>query len=301
MKNVLLTGGNGFLGQHIYAFLNNSGYKVLNLGRNRKNDIVANLATEIPGINIPIDLVIHAAGKAHIVPKTDAEKKDFFDVNVEGTSNLLKGLEASGTLPRAFVFISTVAVYGLDEGENIAESYPLNGSTPYAQSKIDAEKLLNEWCTRNNVVLSVLRLPLIAGKNPPGNLGDMIKAISGGKYLNIAGGLAKKSVVMAEDVASHIVKIAAVGGTYNLSDRYHPNFKEISNVIATQLGKKTPASLPKFAATLIGKVGDLLGSKAPVNTSKIQKMIAPLTFNDDKAVQAFNWQPRKVLDSFIIK
>ena len=301
MKNVLLTGGNGFLGQHIYAFLNNNGYNVLNLGRNKTNDIVANLASEIPVVNLPVDLVVHAAGKAHVVPKTEAEKKDFFDVNVEGTNNLLKGLEASGTLPKQFVFISTVAVYGLDSGENIAESYPLNGSTPYAQSKIDAEKLLSKWCDRHNVTLSILRLPLIAGKNPPGNLGDMIKAISAGKYLNIAGGLAKKSVVMAEDVASHILKIAETGGTYNLSDRYHPNFKEISNVIATQLGKKTPASLPKFAATLIGKVGDLLGNKAPVNTSKIQKMIAPLTFNDDKAVRAFNWQPRKVLDSFIIK
>ena len=301
MKNVLLTGGNGFLGQHIYAFLNNNGYNVLNLGRNKTNDIVANLASEIPVVNLPVDLVVHAAGKAHVVPKTEAEKKDFFDVNVEGTNNLLKGLEASGTLPKQFVFISTVAVYGLDSGENIVESYPLNGSTPYAQSKIDAEKLLSKWCDRHNVTLSILRLPLIAGKNPPGNLGDMIKAISAGKYLNIAGGLAKKSVVMAEDVASHILKIAETGGTYNLSDRYHPNFKEISNVIATQLGKKTPASLPKFAATLIGKVGDLLGNKAPVNTSKIQKMIAPLTFKDDKAVRAFNCQPRKVLDSFIIK
>lgn len=302
MKNILLTGGNGFLGQHIDTFLKSEGHTVLSLGRNKEsNDIAANLATEIPVIATPVDLVIHAAGKAHVVPKTEAEKQDFFDVNVQGTQNLLKGLEASGTLPKQFVFISTVAVYGVDAGENISESHPLNGNTPYAKSKIEAEHVLEEWCTRNKVVLSVLRLPLIAGKNPPGNLGDMIKGITSGKYLNIAGGLAKKSVVMADDVASHILKIAAAGGTYNLTDRYHPNFKEISNVIATQLGKGTPASLPKFAATLIGKVGDLLGNKAPVNTVKIQKMIAPLTFNDDKAVQSFNWQPRKVLDAFIIK
>ena len=43
-------------------------------------------------------------------------------------------------VPKALVFISTVAVYGRDFGELITELHPLNGNTPYAKSKIMAEK-----------------------------------------------------------------------------------------------------------------------------------------------------------------
>ena len=55
-------------------------------------------------------MVIHAAGKAHSVPKTAFEKQQFYDINVLGTQNLLAGFEKIG-LPKQFVFISSVAVY----------------------------------------------------------------------------------------------------------------------------------------------------------------------------------------------
>lgn len=114
------------------------------------------------------------------------QRNDFFDVNLQGTKNLCTALEQSG-IPKSFIFISTVAVYGCDSGENITEEYPLNGTTPYALSKIKAEKYLEEWCAMHNVKLSILRPSLIAGPNPPGNLGAMIHGIENGKYLSIAG------------------------------------------------------------------------------------------------------------------
>ena len=73
---------------------------------------------------------MHIAGKAHSVPKTEQEAQTFFDVNLRGTQNLVKGLERLDTLPRAFLFISTVAVYGVDQGTNISETHPLKGDTP---------------------------------------------------------------------------------------------------------------------------------------------------------------------------
>lgn len=95
-------------------------------------------------------------------------------------------LEQSG-IPKAFIFISSVAVYGCDSGENITEEHSLDGTTPYALSKIKAEKYLEGWCIMHNVKLSILRPSLIAGPNPPGNLGAMIRGIRNGKYLSIAG------------------------------------------------------------------------------------------------------------------
>jgi len=301
MPHYLVTGAGGFLGKYITDFLSSAGHTVTSMGRSAPSHIVCDLATQVPAITIPVDVVIHAAGKAHTVPKTEAEKQAFFDVNLQGTINLCSALEHLATKPKSLVFISTVAVYGIEKGENIDEQYPLDGSTPYAKSKIAAELFLKEWCHKNNVVLCILRLPLIAGNNPPGNLGAMINGIKSGRYFNIAGGRAKKSVVMASDVARWIPAIAAKGGTYNLTDGQHPDFAGLAALVAKQSGKASPKNIPGWLATAMALMGNLLGNKAPINTNKLKKITDSLTFNDNHARQSFGWNPQPVLAAFIIK
>ncbi|WP_449401109.1 NAD-dependent epimerase/dehydratase family protein [Chryseobacterium wanjuense] len=64
-------------------------------------------------------------------------------MNFEGTKNLCRALE--NNLPDIFIFISTVAVYGKDFGEDIDENTSLSGNTPYAKSKLMAERFLQDW------------------------------------------------------------------------------------------------------------------------------------------------------------
>lgn len=199
MEKLLFTGASGFLGYNIRHILDKT-YDVHTIGLTDDDDIKINLAKEIPPINTYYDVVLHAAGKAHVVPKTDAEKKVFFDVNYQGTVNLCKALENAG-IPKVIVFISTVAVYGCEFGELIDETHSLNGDSPYAKSKIMAEEYLEKWCKEHGVVLGILRPSLLAGKNAPGNLGAMVNGIKKGFYMNIAGGKVKKSILMAEDIA----------------------------------------------------------------------------------------------------
>lgn len=245
------------------------------------------------------ELVIHAAGKAHVIPKSDAEKTEFYDVNVKGTSNLLESLTLQG-IPKFFVYISSVSVYGLKYGNLIDENTPLLADDSYGESKILAEKLIRDWCNNNNVILTILRLPLVVGSNPPGNLGAMIKGIKMGYYFNIAGGSAKKSMVLAEDVAKSILKVAEIGGVYNLTDGYHPTFSELSNYISSQLGKGKPMNMPMWLARVIAKFGDLLGNKAPLNSNKLMKITSDLTFDDSRAREVFGWNPTPVLKGFKI-
>ena len=301
MPNYLLTGASGFLGNYIFDFLKKSGFQITTLGRAKSNNIICDLSSTVPIFTNKISTVIHAAGKAHIVPKTEAEKNDFFAVNLTGTKNLCTALEKLVVKPAHFIFISTVAVYGVDAGENINETYPLEGKTPYAESKIQCEVFLQKWCLENNIMLSILRLPLIAGSNPPGNLGAMINGIKSGKYFNIDGGGAKKSIVMAADVAKWIPIIAEHPNVYNLTDGYHPSFSELAASISKQLGKPTPKNIPGWIAKGIALVGNFLGQKAPINTDKLKKITASLTFDDNRAKIAFGWTPNKVLDEFIIK
>ena len=178
---ILLTGSNGFLGKVLYSELKSHNIKTLSRNNSLYN---FDLTTSIPYFDISFDTVIHSAGKAHLVPKNEFDKKSINLINVLGTQNLLNGL--SNFLPKQFVYISSVSVYGLIDGENINETYPLLAKDPYGKSKIEAEVIIKKWCDENNVICTILRLPLIVGVNPPGNLGSMIRGIKKGYYFNIA-------------------------------------------------------------------------------------------------------------------
>ena len=141
------------------------------------------LSKNVPYFYDRFEIIIHCAGKAHLLPKTNQEIASFYSVNVLGTKNLLKGLTSK--LPKRFVFISSVSVYGLTQGENIPETHPLLAEDPYGKSKIEAEKIVENWCKENNVICTILRLPLLVGLNPPGNLGAMIRGIKKGYYFAI--------------------------------------------------------------------------------------------------------------------
>jgi len=295
--NCLITGSNGFLGRALKSGLSKN--IVFHTLSKSSGDYNVNLEVDIPVFNHQFDIVIHAAGKAHSVPKSLEDRDAFFSVNVQGTRNLLEGLE-NYKLPKSFVFISTVAVYALSEGYLINEQSELNAIDPYGKSKIQAEHLIRNWCAVNNVKCTVLRLPLVVGLNPPGNLGAMIKGIRKGYYFNIAGGSAKKSMVLASDVAKYLIKASEIGGVFNLTDGYHPSFFELSENISRQLGKNRPKNLPFWLANCIARTGDLFGDKAPLDSAKLYKITSVLTFDDTKAREAFGWDPTPVLEGFKI-
>ncbi len=295
---LLLTGSSGFIGNNIKMLLQNK-YQLKTLGLSLNDDYNINLSKNIPIIGEKYDIVFHAAGKAHTTPKSEAEKKAFFDVNLQGTKNLCTALENCG-VPKSFIYISSVAVYGCEYGENITEETPLNGKTPYALSKIMAEKFLVEWCAKNKVILSIIRPSLVAGPNPPGNLGAMINGIKTRKYVRISGGKARKSVLMVQDIANIVPLLAEKGGIYNVCDSYQPSFRELEELIALQLGKSIPLSIPYPLAKVVAKSGDYLGGNAPINTIKLSKITKSLTFSNEKARKELGWTPLNVLDNFKI-
>ena len=296
MKKLLFTGGTGFLGKNVMPLLTQQ-YELTTCGITPDDMLKANLAKEVPELPERYDVVLHAAGKAHVVPKTEEERKAFYDVNYVGTIHLCDALEKVG-VPKALIFISTVAVYGCEFGELITEEHPLKGDSPYAKSKIIAEQYLTDWCKNHGVVLGILRPSLLAGTNAPGNLGAMVDGIKKGFYMNIAGGKVVKSILMAEDIARLLPLLEEKGGVYNVCDTRQPTFGEISASIAKQLGKRKPISIPYWMAWCMAKVGDLFGSKAPINTYKLEKMTKSLTFSNEKARRELGWEPLNVLENY---
>lgn len=296
MEKLLFTGGTGFLGKNIMPRLKTQ-YEVTTCGITPDDMIKANLAKEVPSLNQRYDVVLHACGKAHVLPKTEAEKQAFYDINYGGTLNLCIALERVGA-PKALIFISSVAVYGCEFGELITEDHPLDGATPYAKSKIMAERYLSKWCNEHNVILGILRPSLLAGKNAPGNLGAMVNGVKKGFYMNIAGGKVVKSILMAEDIANILPALVKKGGIYNVCDTRQPSFGELSASVARQLGKHMPISIPYWIAWCMAKVGDIVGPKAPINSYKLEKMTKSLTFSNEKACKELDWSPMDVLENY---
>lgn len=211
MKKILFTGASGFVGQNVAPLLAQQGDAITSIGLEVKDNARIDISKDVPELYTNFDIIIHAAGKAHSIPKTMSEKQLFINVNLQGTKNLCTALEKS-SLPKSFIFLSTVAVYGCEVGEDITEEHQLSGDSPYALSKIQAEQFLHDWCIKHGIVLTILRPSLIAGKNPPGNLGAMIEGIKCGRYFSVDGGKARKSIVMAEDIARLIPLVEKRGG-----------------------------------------------------------------------------------------
>jgi nucleoside-diphosphate-sugar epimerase len=285
---LLITGSTGFLGSIIKDTL--SEYDIITLSRS--NSIINIDLTK----NIPIipncDIVVHAAGLAHLNPNSKNLSKNFYDVNKIGTSNLLEGLKINP--PKTIVFLSTVAVYGIDEGKDISENDLPKPKSPYACSKYEAEILIQDWCKIYNTKFVILRLPLVVGKMAPGNLGSMIRAINKGYYIRVGNGNAKRSMVLAEDVAKFIPHLLNKSGIFNLTDDYNPTYSELDSFIAKKLGKKVKY-MPYKLIKVLAKIGDLI-TFLPINTLRLKKLETSLTFSSEKAKREIGWNPHCVLN-----
>jgi nucleoside-diphosphate-sugar epimerase len=295
---ILLTGSTGFIGQHIFTSVSREN-KVITIGR-RNCDILYDFKSVIKSIP-NADLLIHCAGLAHIEGGDEQINEMLHQVNVEYSINLLKSIQESNSKIKALVLISSVSVYGLENGYLINEKSELRPRGYYGISKLMCEEAFINWSESNNVRLTILRLPLVVGIGARGNLERMIDAIKKGYYFNIGKGHAKKSMVLINDVANIVIDASKVGGIYNLTDGYHPTFYELSHSIARQLGKNKVKSFPLFLVQVLAFIGDLIGRKAPMNSIRLNKMTSSLTYDDSSARLAFNWNPTPILEEFKIK
>jgi nucleoside-diphosphate-sugar epimerase len=300
----LVTGGTGFIGRYLVDHLRERGDDVVVFVRRPATgaaQVVGDLTDPTLDLGAEtFDVVYHVAGQAHVVPATPEEAERFYAVNARGTEHLLAALDRQDTLPEAVVLVSTVAVYGRDEGVLLDEDTPRAATDPYGDSKREAEDLVLDWGERRSVRIGIVRLPLVAGPEAPGNLGAMVRALARRRYLGIGDGTARRSMVWVEDVARILPVLAQRGGVYHLTDGTHPSFAELEAALADALGRRVPRHLPLAVARLGGRVGDVVqrvtGWRPPLTTRTVNKMTTTLTFSDTRARADLGWSPTPVLD-----
>ena len=305
MGTILVTGNSGYLGKSVLEKIAGRDNNITCISRRHNKqpgNIICDLSTDVPVLpDIPFDKMIHMAAQAHVHPRNERENLSVYLANVAMTQNLLKAADSLSVAPKQVIFISSVAVYGCDEGVMISESFRTNPVSSYGQSKMESEKLLTQWCAERNIGLLIFRLPLIAGLNALGNLGYMERAIQKGTYIKITNNLARKSVVLAADVGELIARTdITANGIYHLTDRRNPSISEIEKAFEKHFQVKilirVAYSVVKMAAGVFDVLEKIFFTSMPLNSNKFRKLTGELTFNDDKAVKELGWNPKSVID-----
>ncbi|MBN2286919.1 MAG: NAD-dependent epimerase/dehydratase family protein, partial [Tissierellales bacterium] len=123
----------------------------------------------------------------------------YYDVNVQGTRNVLKAMDKNDV--RKIIFTSSVAVYGLNK-KNPDENHPIDPFNHYGKSKWQAEEVLREWYNQDpqNRSLTIIRPTVIFGERNRGNVYNLLKQIASGKFLMIGKGLNYKSMAYVGNV-----------------------------------------------------------------------------------------------------
>ncbi|NUM56008.1 MAG: aminotransferase class I/II-fold pyridoxal phosphate-dependent enzyme [Candidatus Hydrogenedentes bacterium] len=151
---ILVTGGAGYLGNHLVRLLIERGHQVRVFDRLCFGDAPVPALTELgcevvrgdirrlgdfPDLMNGVEGIVHIAGLAND-PSCDLDPLMALDVNLEGTKDLAHRAIAAGV--RRFAFASSCSVYGKGVFEMLDEDCPTNPVSVYAQSKLDSERAL---------------------------------------------------------------------------------------------------------------------------------------------------------------
>ncbi|MFM7902795.1 MAG: NAD-dependent epimerase/dehydratase family protein, partial [Bacteroidota bacterium] len=267
-------------------------HQVFGLSRHPSADVRIDLLMH--QFSLPdVDFVIHTAGLAH---KFTEDSTSMHQNNVLATENLLNNLDPS-TL-KGFIHCSTVAVYGITTGIDINESVSPNPIDSYGDSKYNAEQLISNWCSKNEIPYLILRLPLVVGENAPGNIYRLMDSLKRGRFFLIKDNQSKRSLILLDDLVDLIKNKIKDGitktGVYNLSDGIGVDFNDFVFNLCEVNGYKKPIMLPFWMAKSLAILNSMLGGRI-FSLSVFTKMTQTLTFSSQKANQDLQWSPNPIL------
>ncbi len=307
-NDILITGAAGFLGSAIVRQAVDSGMSVTATDKDMPatplgvNFITADvldpdcLSVALKGVRC----VCHAAGLAHIYHNSKALAARFHSVNVVGTQNLATAAIRAGI--SHFVFISSVSVYGAQARgkDEDTECYP---DSPYAKSKLMAERCLMAICQNAGIKLTILRFGTLYGEGDRGNVARLIKSIAHAPFIWVGTGENLKSLLYLEDAARAciaVIKKPASGiKIYNVSG-YPSTMQDIVTAIAQNLQKSIPRwHIPAhFALNLAMLMKCLSFSRGPARAlhDALQKWLADDYCSAHRFCRAFDFYTRIGLD-----
>ena len=229
------------------------------------------------------DYIVHAAGATKCL-----HAEDFFRTNTDGTRNFIDALRETGMVPRRFVFLSSLSIFGAikenpvrrPSAENPWVYEPIlltdepQPNTIYGKSKLAAEQFLME---QKDFPFTILRPTGVYG---PRERDYFLMAQSIKQHIDVAAGLTPQEItfVYVDDVVQAVFKSMvspdAEGKAYFLSDGEIYNSRSYSDLVQQHLGNpwvlhlKLPLCLLRAVCWLGGKMSRLTGKMTALNDDK---------------------------------
>ena len=288
---ILITGGSGFIGTHLMKTLLAAGHRIVNYDKNQSKTYPE--LTQIGDVrdleklseNLrDTDIVIHLAAehKDNVSPKSL-----YFDVNVEGTRNLVTVCEQNNI--DRIIFTSTVAVYGLhlNDSKEDSELSPFND---YGMSKLQAEQVLNDWHARDkNRSLTIIRPTVVFGEQNRGNVYNLMRQVAEKRFIMVGKGMNKKSIAYVGNLVQFIASTLDDSGfsITNYADKPDLTMRQLIDLVNQFLGEpEKKMSIPYWLGISVGYMFDclsfLIRKEFPISSIRIKKFCSNSIINTEK-------------------
>jgi len=309
MKNILITGGAGFIGSHLVDhLLAEGGWRITVV--DDFNDFYdpaikrENLSARLANTNFKVveadirnqetlsqvfsdanfDCLVHLAARAGVRPSLK-EPRLYVETNVNGTLNLLELARAHGV--KQFVFGSSSSVYGSNAKVPFSEDDPIfNPISPYAATKAAGELLCHSYAHLYDMRIVCLRFFTVYGarQRPDLAIHKFAKLISAGWPIPVFGdGTTRRDYTYIDDI---------IAGLRAAMD-YDQSKYEVIN-----LGESRTVELRE----LIGLLEQELGRQAEIDRQPLQPGDVPQTFADiSKARRLLGYDPQTQIEKGIEK
>lgn len=270
MKKVIVTGREGFISSRIVdSYSGNEDYKVYSVS----------LRNGVDNLELKnVDTIIHLAALVH-QRETQENIESYHKINYELTYELVKKAKQAGV--KNFIFMSTMAVYGLEgslkDVETISKKTPLNPLTRYAKSKLMAENSLKEF-QDDKFIVKVVRPPMVYGEGAPGNFNRLLKLAN---YLPVFPNIKNQRSMIEINTLVDYIKLlvdSKESGLHFPQDKNYVSTTKMYVNMRNSIGKKT----------LTVSIPSKIVSTFPFKKRLLKKMFGNLVY--DQSLKFISWE-----------
>lgn len=305
MRSAIVTGCAGFIGSHLVEKLLEKKWKVVGIDNfhpyysrklkesnltNSKKDpnfdfIEGSILTSEDLDKLPenVNYLFHFAAIAG-VRNSFKHPQEYFQINVEGTSNLLKKFKHV----EKFIFASSSSVYGNLRSDEfpVMEDHSLNPISPYGESKLEAEKLCQKYASTFKSKIAILRFYTVYGprQRPDEAIMKFIRLAQSGKPIPVYGdGNKERDFTFVSDIVNGTILAAEKVGIYNLGTARPVTVNQMISTIENSMNKKIQRNY------LPSPQGDVDKTHADI-TKAIRELGYSPEFNLEKGIeQCVRW------------
>lgn len=295
--NIVLIGGSGFVGTRLIDLLRETPDKYVLKNIDLQPSLFFSDITLIGDVREPSQMDAMMAGADMVILLAAQHRDDvspvslYYDTNVCGMKVTLKAMEKNGI--KRLVFFSSVAVYGLNKN-NPHEECPADPFNHYGKSKWQAEEVLQEWHkTHQDWNIDIIRPTVIFGERNRGNVYNLLKQISSGKFLMVGKGTNVKSMAYVGNVVAFVKymidNVTEGYNVFNYIDKPDTNMNDLVALVSEVLNKHIPAAhFPYWIGMMGGYCFDALakvtGKKLAISSVRVKKFCATTQFDSTKAM-----------------